>query len=121
VHHDVEIGAGSGDAASGAAGWLAFAAAPTFAVMAVWTGAFGGQPDVLCTAVRDGAPLNGMALMYALMTAFHAPPWLKLVSRRWRGTSSSRAWPSLTWPSLTWGHRTHRRAIGADAIRITDC
>jgi hypothetical protein len=91
VRHDVETGTGSGDAASGAAGWLAFAAAPTFAVMAVWTGAFGDRPDMLCTAMPDASPLSAMALMYALMSAFHAPPWLKLVFRRWRGGPGHRS------------------------------
>lgn len=37
--------------ALGAADWLCLAAAPTFAVMALLTGAFGGgQPDILCGA-----------------------------------------------------------------------
>jgi len=78
--HGMETSAGRGDAASGAAGWLTFAAAPTFAIMAVWTGAFGGHPDMLCMA--DASPLNGMALMYGLMSASHSAPWLKLVCGR---------------------------------------
>jgi hypothetical protein len=80
VRHDVETNAGGGHAASGAAGWLSLAAAPTFALMALWTGLFGGGPDMLC--MRDASPLNGMALMYALMSAFHTAPWLKLIARR---------------------------------------
>lgn len=65
-----------------AAGWLSLAAAPAFAVMAVWTAASGGPPGTLCTA--QASPLEGMALMYALMSASHAVPWLKLMSRQGR-------------------------------------
>ncbi len=84
VRHDVETFAGGGHTASGASGWLGLAAAPTFAVMALWTGLFSGQPDMLCMSMQDASPLNGMALMYALKSAFHLAPWLKLVSG-WRG------------------------------------
>jgi hypothetical protein len=88
VRHDVETCDGSGHTASGAAGWLGLAAAPTFAIMALWTGLFSDQPDVLCMSMQEGAsPLNGMALMYALMSAFHAAPWLKLMSRRQKGAA----------------------------------
>jgi hypothetical protein len=59
--------------------WLSLAAAPTFAVMALLTGV--GGADRLCSAVH-GAPMGGMAAMYALMSAFHSPPWLKLICRR---------------------------------------
>lgn len=82
VRHGVETCAGGGHAASGVAGWLGLAAAPTFAVMALWTGLFSGRPDTLCMSMPEASPLNGMALMYALMSAFHAAPWLKLISRR---------------------------------------
>jgi len=61
----------------GAADWLSLAAAPTFAIMALLTLA-GGAPDMLCSA----SPLTGMVPMYLLMSAFHAAPWLKLLSRR---------------------------------------
>jgi hypothetical protein len=71
-----------GGDACGAAGWLGLAAAPTFAVMALWTGLSGGQPDMICMTMRDASPLNGMALMYALMSLFHTAPWLKLIARR---------------------------------------
>ena len=37
-----------------------------------------GAPDMLCSA----SPLTGMVPMYLLMSAFHAAPWLKLLSRR---------------------------------------
>jgi hypothetical protein len=79
VGHDVETCAGGGHAASGAAGWLGLAAAPTFAIMALWTGLFSGQADMLCMGMRDASPLNGMTLMYALMSAFHSAPWVKLI------------------------------------------
>jgi hypothetical protein len=90
MRHDVETCAGGGHAASGAASWLGLAAAPTFAIMALWTGLFSAQPDMLCMGMQDASPLSGMALMYALMSAFHAAPWLKLSSRRQsRGDCSS--------------------------------
>jgi len=67
----------------GAADWLCLAAAPTFAVMALLTGVPGDGPaDMLCSAAHDASPLSGMAPMYGLMSAFHAAPWLKLISRR---------------------------------------
>ncbi|MBR0664850.1 hypothetical protein GXW71_10850 [Roseomonas hellenica] len=79
-------GAGGGKAAAGgAADLLCLAAAPSFAVMALLTGFGGGPPDVLCSAAQDASPLSGMGLMYALMSAFHAAPWLKLVSSRRSG------------------------------------
>ena len=75
--------AGSGHAAGlGAATWLSLAAAPTFAIMALLTVVGGGPSDRLCAAALDASPLNGMALMYLLMSAFHSAPWLKLVSGR---------------------------------------
>ncbi|HLH92592.1 MAG TPA: hypothetical protein VKX28_29535 [Xanthobacteraceae bacterium] len=63
-----------------AADWLALAAAPTFAVMALLTGFFGGTPDALCAAMQGTSPLTGMLPMYLLMSAFHAAPWVRLVS-----------------------------------------
>jgi hypothetical protein len=71
-----------GAATSAAANALAFAAAPTFALLALWTAFAGDRSDMLCTGMHDASSLNGMALMYALMSAFHATPWLKLISRR---------------------------------------
>src|SRR5687768_13275540 len=68
-------------AALAAADGLGFAAAPTFALMALLTGA-GGPSDMLCSAADHASPLSGMALMYWLMSAFHAAPWLKLAARR---------------------------------------
>ncbi|MGA2493512.1 MAG: hypothetical protein ABSF67_11235 [Roseiarcus sp.] len=71
-----------GAAASAAANALALAAAPTFALLALWTAFAGDRSDMLCMGMHDASSLNGMALMYALMSAFHATPWLKLISRR---------------------------------------
>ena len=65
-----------------ATNFLCLAATPSFAIMALLTGIFGAGPmDALCGAAHDASPLNGMALMYALMSAFHSAPWLRLASR----------------------------------------
>ena len=64
------------------AGWLALAAAPTFAMMATLTGILDSGPQQMeCSAAMHMSPLTGMGAMYALMSAFHSMPWLKLVSR----------------------------------------
>jgi hypothetical protein len=74
--------AGTGTPAPGAADWLCLAAAPTFAFMALLTAICGGgQPDMLCATGHDGSALGGMVPMYALMSAFHCGPWLRLISR----------------------------------------
>ncbi len=66
-------------AALGVADGLALAASPTFAVMALLTAVLDGGPaEALCTG-GYGSPHGGMVAMYALMAAFHAAPWLKLV------------------------------------------
>jgi hypothetical protein len=80
--------------------WLSLAAAPTFAIMAFVTAAFGGGPqDLFCAAAQHASPLNGMAWMYLLMSAFHSAPWLKLMSGQriisrsrlpWHGSDSPR-------------------------------
>jgi hypothetical protein len=60
--------------------WLSLAAAPTFAIMALLTGLFGGGPmDALCS-VAGVSPFGGMVPMYLLMSAFHLAPWLKLIA-----------------------------------------
>jgi hypothetical protein len=75
-----------GTAASlGAADWLSLAAAPTFAIMALLTGAFDDPPDILCLVGQNASPLGGMVPMYVLMSAFHSAPWLKLISSRRSG------------------------------------
>ena len=69
--------------AQGIPEWLSLAAAPTFALMGLLTGLLGGGPqDGLCA--HDGSPLGGMVVMYVLMSAFHAAPWLRLMSARSR-------------------------------------
>jgi hypothetical protein len=68
---------------------LSLAAAPTFAIMALLTGAFGdGAADMLCLAAH-ASPLSGMVPMYLLMSAFHSTPWLKLLCN-WRGDVRAR-------------------------------
>ena len=65
----------------GASGWLSLAATPTFAVMALLAAVHGGgMPDMMCSG--GGSLLSGMVTMYALMSAFHLGPWLRLLSRR---------------------------------------
>ena len=61
--------------------WLCFAAAPTFAVMALLTAVDGSQQDVLCAVMQHASPFGGMVSMYLLMAVFHSVPWLKLISR----------------------------------------
>lgn len=81
------IASGDGEAAARRlARWLALAATPTFATMAVLTAVLGGGPaDVLCSA-GHGLSLGGMVPMYLLMSAFHSAAWLRLISRgRWGG------------------------------------
>ncbi|MBP1887431.1 hypothetical protein [Sinorhizobium mexicanum] len=68
----------------GAADWLCLAAAPTFVVMALLTAATGGA-DMVCSSTPGGLPLDGMALMYLLMSVFHTAPWLRLVTSSRRG------------------------------------
>lgn len=60
----------------GVADWLALAAAPTFAIMAL-----------LVARSSEASPLGGMVLMYVLMAVFESVAWLKLISSR---RSSSR-------------------------------
>lgn len=80
LHHEATGVSGDDHAgARSAADGLSLAAAPTFAIMALLTGVFGGShPDLLCA--QDASPMNGMALMYLLMSTFHLAPWLKLLT-----------------------------------------
>jgi hypothetical protein len=76
-----------------AADWIRLAAAPAFAIMALLTGILGnGQMPMICSAAHDAPLLAGMAPMYALMSVFHATPWLKLIADR-RNTFSNNAAP----------------------------
>lgn len=78
--------AGAPDAAAlGAADWLCLAAAPTFALMALLSPMLGGAASMICAS--DASPLGGMVPMYLLMSAFHLPPWLKLLSGRRRAAA----------------------------------
>ena len=61
--------------------WLALAATPTFAVMAVLTAVLGSPAETLCAA-GHGLSLSGMVPMYLLMSAFHSAAWLKLIADR---------------------------------------
>jgi tellurite resistance protein TehA-like permease len=71
--------------------FLSLAASPTFAIMALLTGALNvGAPDVLCST-QHASPLDGMVLMFALMSAFHSAPWLKLISSRRDGVRRARS------------------------------
>ena len=65
---------------SGASSWLRLAATPIFATMALITGIHAGGVHDMCSATHDGSPLVGMAAMYVLMSIFHSPPWLRLIS-----------------------------------------
>ena len=75
-----------GDAAAlRATDWLHLGAAPTFAIMALLTGVLGAV-DILCSAADHTLPLSGMIPMDLLMSAFHLPPWLNLISNQGNGT-----------------------------------
>jgi hypothetical protein len=55
--------------------------------MALLTAVLGGGSP-LCS-MASASPLTGMVPMYLLMSAFHLPPWMKLISsRRGRGRQS---------------------------------
>ena len=70
-----------GACSGGTADLLRFAAAPTFVGMALLSSMLGqGPPDALCSTAQGASPLTGMAVMYVLMSLFHATPWLKLIS-----------------------------------------
>jgi hypothetical protein len=68
---------------------LHLAAAPVFAAMALATAIAPGAPmDVLCSA-SHGLTLGGMTVMYGLMSAFHAGPWLRMLAARKRKQDSA--------------------------------
>ena len=49
-----------------AADWLCLAAAPTFAIMTLLTGVWGGgQMAMMCSTAPDASPVSGMAAMYS--------------------------------------------------------
>jgi hypothetical protein len=61
-----------------AASLLSLAAAPIFAFMALWSGIGGGPAEIMCSSGGSAFSLNGMAVMYALMSVVHVSPWLLL-------------------------------------------
>ena len=90
---DSDIARGREPGKASAASLLSFAAAPTFAIMALLSALHGGSmPDMICSAARGGSPLTGMVPMYVLMSAFHLAPWLRLLSgrRQPQGTAAGR-------------------------------
>jgi hypothetical protein len=69
-------------AALGVADGLALVAAPAFAIMALVSATPGdGAAAMLCGGAQ-GSPLGGMVVMYLLMSAVHAAPWLRLFTGR---------------------------------------
>ena len=65
----------------GVGAWLALAAAPVFALMALLTLHFeADMPAAICSGAGVPFPLAGMAPMYLLMATFHLVPWLKLTA-----------------------------------------
>jgi hypothetical protein len=82
VRHDTDTCTGGGNAAPRVARWLGLAAAPTFALMALWTAFSSSQPDMLCMEMQRSSPMGGMTAMYLLMSAFHSAPWFGLISSR---------------------------------------
>jgi hypothetical protein len=108
-HITGEAGIGSGGAvAPGAASWPGLLAAPTFALMALWNGLFDSQANMICTGMANASPLDGMTLMYGLMAASHAGPWLKMISRRPNGgprSSGVGASRRQIHPRSLWGRR----------------
>ena len=72
--------------ARGAAGWLALAASPTFALMALFA-VHHAHRVALCSSGSILLPIDGMTAMYLLMSLFHLPPWLKLASPAGRASS----------------------------------
>jgi hypothetical protein len=73
--------------AQSAAKWLHLAAAPTFAVMACVTGVQDRSASDLLCAMTGALPMNGMRVMYALMSLFHAAPWIGLIYGRTAGSA----------------------------------
>jgi hypothetical protein len=64
------------------ADWLCLAAAPTLVIMAILAGLSSAGPQDVCGLMHSSSPLSGMTGMYLLMSAFHSPPWLKLLAIR---------------------------------------
>lgn len=60
--------------------WLALAASPSFALMMVASVMEGDTMSNTLCSTNGVSALSGMAKMYALMSLFHTPPWLRLIS-----------------------------------------
>ena len=71
---------------AGAAELLRYAAAPSFAAMALVSGLLGSGPDMIC---GRQALFTGMAPMYLLMSVFHLAPWLRHGTKAPRSASSA--------------------------------
>jgi hypothetical protein len=56
--------------------------------MALHSAARGGA-EMLCSSTQDVFAPGGMVTMYALMSAFHLAPWLKLISSHARSPGPS--------------------------------
>jgi hypothetical protein len=67
----------------GIADALAYAASPTFALLAL-VAASDASRMALCSASGGMPPFDGMMTMYLLMSLFHLPPWLRLISKAGR-------------------------------------
>ena len=106
--------------ALGAAGWLGLAAAPTFALMALLKAVTAGA-DMICSGVQDAFPLDGMVTMYLIMSAFHLPPWLRLISGRagWSARSGSAA--SSTAVCTSSSRRDGTNPMSASPLQTTGC
>ncbi len=61
--------------------WLGLAASPSFAAMAIASAIHAADPLAIVCGSSVG-PLGSMTAMYALMSLFHAGPWLRLLERR---------------------------------------
>lgn len=67
-----------------AADWLCLAAAPAFAVMALFSAMSSARPEGICGLMHGPSPLSGMTCMYLLMSAVHSTHWLNLLGARER-------------------------------------
>jgi hypothetical protein len=67
--------------ARNAARWIGLSASPACALMA-WIAATDAPRIALCTAASDRPPIDGMAMMYLLMSLFHLSPWLTIAAGR---------------------------------------
>jgi hypothetical protein len=63
---------------------LALAASPSFALMALGGAIRDADPAAILCSAAGMAPLGGMTVMYALMSLFHASPWLRMIETRYQ-------------------------------------